>query len=93
MALKTGVIGLALYAGYAWVNQTPQHAQDFGEKVHYVTEIATEKTEGALGLVEETVDEKSALISEKIDDLGIAEKTADLQQDVKPALQEVRAAP
>lgn len=84
MALKTGVIGLALYAGYAWVNQTPEHAEAFGAKVEHIAEVTTEKTEDTLVLIEETVDEKSALISEKIDDLGIAEKTADLQQDVKP---------
>ena len=83
-ALKMGVIGLAVYSGYAWVNQTPAHAEAVGAKVHHIVEVSTEKADGTLLLIEETVDEKSALMSEKIEKLGVAEKVNDFQQEVAP---------
>ena len=83
-ALKMGVIGLAVYAGYAWVNQTPAHAEAVGAKVHHIVDVSTEKADNTLLLIEETVDEKSALMSEKIEKLGVAEKVNDFQQEVAP---------
>ena len=83
-ALKMGVIGLAVYAGYAWVNQTPVHAEAVGAKVHHIVDVSAEKADGTLLLIEETVDEKSALMSEKIEKLGVAKKVNDFQQEVAP---------
>ena len=80
IALKMGVLGLVLWGGYTWVNQSPENAV----AAEAVVETTLDKTDLALDKSGEWVDEKATIVADAWDRVDVKGKVSNLQDSVKP---------
>jgi hypothetical protein len=80
MTLKMGVLGLVLWGGYTWVNQTPENAV----MADAVVETTLDKTDLALDTSGEWIDEKTTIIADAWDRVDLKGKVSNAQDSVKP---------
>lgn len=80
MALKMGVLGLVLWGGYTWVNQTPENTAIADNMV----ETTLDKTDLALDKSSEWVDEKVTIVADAWDRVDLKGKVSNAQDSVKP---------
>ena len=79
-ALKMGVLGLVLWGGYTWVNQSPENTATADKMV--VTTL--DKTDLALDASGEWIDEKATIVADAWDRVDVKGKVSNLQDSVKP---------
>ena len=79
-ALKMGVLGLVLWGGYTWVNQSPENTATADNMV--VTTL--DKTDLALDASGEWIDEKATIVADAWDRVDVKGKVSNLQDSVKP---------
>jgi len=79
-ALKMGVLGLVLWGGYKWVNQTPENTAT----ANAVVETTLDKTDLALDKSGEWVDEKATIVADTWDRVDLKGKVSNAQDSVKP---------
>jgi len=80
IALKMGVVGLVLWGGYTWVNQSPENTATADKMV--VTTL--DKTDLALDASGEWIDEKATIVADAWDRVDVKGKVSNLQDSVKP---------
>jgi len=83
-ALKMGVLGLVLWGGYSWVNQTPERAEATAVTTDKVVETTLDNTELAIDVSGEWIDEKTTIVADAWDRVDLSGKVGDLQDSVKP---------
>ncbi len=83
-ALKMGVLGLVLWGGYTWVNQTPERADATAVMTDNVVETTLDKTDLAMDKSGEWIDEKTTMVADVWDRVDIEGKVSALQDNVKP---------
>ena len=79
-ALKMGVLGLVLWGGYTWVNQSPENTATADNMV--VTTL--DKTDLALDASGEWIDEKATIVADAWDRVDVKGKVNNFQDSVKP---------
>ena len=79
-ALKMGVLGLVLWGGYTWVNQSPENTATADNMV--VTTL--DKTDLALDASGEWIDEKATIVADAWDRVDVKGKVDNFQDSVKP---------
>jgi len=84
MTLKMGVLGLVLWGGYSWVNQTPERAEATAVTTDRVVETTLDKTDLAMDKSGEAIDEALMVVSDAWDRVDLKGKVNDLQDSAKP---------
>jgi len=79
-ALKMGVLGLVLWGGYTWVNQSPENTATADNMV----ETTLDKTDLALDKTGEFIDKVVMVVSDTWDRMDIKGKVDNLQDSAKP---------
>ncbi|MEP1230255.1 MAG: hypothetical protein ABJG88_06230 [Litorimonas sp.] len=82
--IKVGVLALALWGGYSWVNQTPDRAENLISHAKYVAEVTEEKTEAAFEKTNEWASENAEVASNAWDSVGLESSVDNLQDRAKP---------
>ncbi|WP_034389037.1 hypothetical protein [Hellea balneolensis] len=82
--LKMGVLGLVLWGGYSWINQSPERAEMTAVTTDKVIETTLDKSDLALDASGEWIDDKVVLASDAWDRVDIKGKVSDLQSEAKP---------
>lgn len=83
-ALKMGVLGCVIWGGYMWANQTPERAAATAATTDVVVETTLDKSDMALDVSGEWIDDKVMLASDAWDRVDLKGKVGNLQDDAKP---------
>lgn len=83
-ALKSGVVALALWGGYKWIDQTPNHAASTAIATDQVISKTLDKTDVMLDQSGEWVGEKATIVADAWDRVDVKGKISNAQDSAKP---------